>query len=207
MVEKKLPLAARIIFYFLGLLILTLGASLILKCQLGAGAWDALAAAQSRLSGLKVGYWIWINGIILLFVNAWLLKARPQYSAIITFVLIGTLVNWWMYDILYAVTPTTNVGQWAFLIGGILILSLGVSFYLQVNLPSNPIDMLMVAIHQRFGLSLGMSKMIGEIMAFIVAFILAGPIGIGTVVVTICIGPIVQYLFPFTKRVMLRFSK
>lgn len=206
MLKHPIPFFIRSLFYVVGLLFLTLGVSFILKCGLGASAWDALAVGESNLSGWKIGYWIWINCGILLFINAWLLKQRPQYGAIFTFIIVGMFVNVWMYTILTKVTPGDLWQQWTLLLVGMLSLGIGISLYLQVGFPTNPIDSFMVAIHRRFSVSLGVAKLLGELVALILAFLLHGPIGIGTIVVTICIGPIVQLLFPYAERVVSSFE-
>ncbi|MEH7081006.1 hypothetical protein V7101_20765, partial [Bacillus velezensis] len=87
----------RILFYVIGLLILTLGISLAITAGKGASAWDALAVGESTTFGLTVGTWIIINSSILLFVNAFLQKKRPDWLAAITFILIGRFLDLWLY--------------------------------------------------------------------------------------------------------------
>jgi uncharacterized membrane protein YczE len=73
--------------------------------------------------------------------------------------------------------------------------------YLQTKFPANPIDQLMISLHDRFRLNFMVAKTIGEVSALILAFALQGPIGIGTIIITFLIGPIIQYInIPITKR-------
>ena len=61
---------------------------------------------------------------------------------------------------------------------GIVIVAIGAYIYLQAKFPPSPIDNLMIAMQQRFGISLRMSKTIGEISALVIAYLLGGPIGL-----------------------------
>jgi uncharacterized membrane protein YczE len=73
--------------------------------------------------------------------------------------------------------------------------------YLQTNFAANPIDQLMISLNERFQLSYMTAKTIGEVSALIFAFALQGPIGIGTIIITFFIGPIIQLInIPITKR-------
>lgn len=78
---------------------------------------------------------------------------------------------------------------------GITAMGSGIGMYLQFNFAKNPIDNLMIAVHKRTGLSLAMSKSSLEILIMIIAFILGGPIGIGTIIIAFGIGPFVQFFF------------
>ena len=73
----------RSLFFFLGIFILTFGICLTIKAELGVGAWDALNVALTEWIGLTIGTWVIIDGAVLLFVNAILLKKKTRtFSAI-----------------------------------------------------------------------------------------------------------------------------
>lgn len=184
----------RILFYLIGLLFLTLGISLAIKAGLGASAWDALAVGESKTFGLSVGNWIIINSSILLFVNAFLQKKRPDWLAAITFILIGRFLDFWLTVESEHLFDSNMVTRYIQLVLAILSLTVGVAIYLQAKFPLSPIDDLMISLNKRFGVSLGVAKTIGEVFALVLAFLLKGPIGIGTVLITFSIGPILQKL-------------
>ena len=182
----------RILFYVIGLLILTLGISLAIRAGLGASAWDALAVGESTTFGLSVGTWIIINSSILLFVNAFLQKKRPDWLAAITFILIGRFLDLWLYIGVDQLFAGNVIMRYVQLILSIFCMTIGIAIYLQAKFPLSPIDDLMISLNRRFGVSLGIAKTIGEVFALVLAFILHGPIGIGTVLITFSIGPILQ---------------
>jgi uncharacterized protein len=194
----------RIVFFLVGIIILTFGVCLIIQAGLGAGAWDALAIGEARVFGLSMGTCVLINGIILIIINSILQKKRPEYLAGLTIFSIGLLIDFWFFVLFNQYHPESLLLKVVSLIVGIVILGLGVSIYLQAKLPSSPMDVLMVAIHERFGLSFGKARVIAEGSAFILALLFRGEIGVGTVVVTLTLGYVVQHMYPYFERLYKR---
>ncbi|WP_066049267.1 YczE/YyaS/YitT family protein [Robertmurraya korlensis] len=190
----------RIVFFLCGIIILTFGVCLIIQAGLGAGAWDALAIGEARVFGLSMGTCVLINGIILIIINSILQKKRPEYLAGLTILTIGLLIDFWFFVLFNHYHPESLPLQVISLICGIIILGLGISIYLQAKLPSSPMDVLMVAIHDRFGLSFGVARVIAEGSAFILALLFRGEIGVGTIVVTLTLGYVVQHLHPYFEK-------
>lgn len=200
----------RCLFYIFGLFVLTFGASLTIKADVGVGAWDALNVGLSNTFGFTIGTWVILVGIMLIFVNAALLMRKPDFFALMTIFTVGILIDFWL---LYVEKDWVFHGyplRFFLLIVGLAIIAIGVAIYLQSKFAVNPIDNFMVALRERFGFTLLVAKTIGEIVALVLALFVSGPIGIGTLVITIAIGPFIQLFFPhFEKlfqKITLRYS-
>lgn len=188
------------VFYLVGLTFLSLGISLIILADLGAGAWDAMYVGLNEHFGLSVGTWIFIVGIVLIFVNALLLKERIDVSAVIPVVTVGFLIDFWLLFIFADFQVPILALQLAMLVGGVAIIAVGIACYLQSKIARNPMDTLMIAIQTLTGKSMAVSKTIMELGVLIIAFLLGGPIGLGTIFVTLMIGPMIQFFYnPITK--------
>lgn len=188
------------ISFILGLLILSLGVSLTIISRLGAGAWDALSVGLSVLSGFTVGTWVILVGIILIFVNAILLKTRPEFIALITVLILGYFIDFWLLFIFPNFVAELIALRIALLLSGVVLMGFGIAAYLQGKFAIIPIDRFMMAIQTRLKVSLMVGKTIAEITALVFAFIVGGPIGVGTIVVTLSIGPLIQIFFPYLER-------
>ncbi|MGG3736894.1 YczE/YyaS/YitT family protein [Aeribacillus pallidus] len=197
----------RALFFIVGLFILTLGVGLIIKSGLGAAAWDAFAVGESNVFGITVGTCIFINGIVLIFINSFLLKKKPEILAAATIFVIGALIDFWLLIVLEPFTPHNLFLQVSYLIAGILTLGVGIAIYLQAKFPASPMDTLMVAIHQRFGLKLRTARIISEGFALTLAFIFKGAIGIGTIMVTLTLGFVVQYFYPKFENLLQKITQ
>ncbi|WP_226669974.1 YczE/YyaS/YitT family protein [Metabacillus litoralis] len=191
----------RIAFYLIGLFLMGFGVSLTIKADLGAGAWDALNVGLSNAMGLTVGSWVIIIGILLIFVNAVIVKGKPKLFALITILLIGFSVDFWLMFVMNSVEIGSLVSRILALISGIIFIAVGVAMYLQTKFAANPIDQLMLSLHERFKMNFMVAKTLGEVSALVLAFMLQGPIGVGTIIITFLIGPFIQYLNgPVSRR-------
>ncbi|UOR13412.1 YczE/YyaS/YitT family protein [Halobacillus amylolyticus] len=192
----------KMFFYIAGLIIISLGITLTIKAELGAGAWDAMNVGLTETIGLTVGNWVIIIGAILIVTNSLIAKERPDLLAVITILVIGKMIDFWLITGFRHVTFTGFLTQFAVLITGVLVIAIGVSLYLQPKYSLNPIDGFMVALQKRFGFSLTTAKTMTEAFALILALGLGGPIGLGTVIILVLIGPTIQFFDPKAKRVM-----
>ncbi|KGM45079.1 membrane protein [Neobacillus niacini] len=194
----------RFLFFLIGLTIMTFGVCLTIKAELGAGAWDALNVALTEWLGFTIGTWIIIDGAVLVIINSLLVKRRPEILSILTIILIGSLVDLWMFFVFESLKVSGLSLKIVTLLLGIFIIGFGAAIYLQAKFPSSPIDSFMMAIRERFRVNLMIAKTIGELIALVPALILQGPIGIGTIIITFTIGPFIQLCFPYFEKRMNR---
>jgi uncharacterized membrane protein YczE len=188
------------LFYIIGLVFLSLGVSLMILSNLGAGPWDAMYVGLSNNIGFTVGSWVFIVGSLLIIINGVLLRKIPDFLAVITIILIGSFIDFWLF---VAFPNFFKDDLWVrifMLTSGILVIAIGIPFYLQSNIARNPVDNFMMVIKERTGKSLAFTKTIIELAILVIAFLIGGPIGIGTIIVTIVIGPLIQLFYsPVTK--------
>ncbi|MET1013364.1 MAG: DUF6198 family protein [Paenisporosarcina sp.] len=188
------------LFYIVGLSFLSLGISVMILADLGAGAWDAMYVGLSELTGLTVGTWILLIGVLLILLNSVILKKMPEFLSVITILIIGSLIDFWLLIVFSSFSPEDFAFRIILFISAILFIALGISCYLQSNFARNPMDTLMMAIQHRTGKSLAFSKTIMEVTVLIIALLLGGPIGVGTLIVTFTIGPLIQlFIGPITR--------
>jgi uncharacterized protein len=195
----------RLLFFIIGLAIMTFGVCMTIKVSdVGVGAWDALNVALTEKVGLSVGKWVMIDGVILVFVNGLLVKRRPDLLSLMTIIVIGLLVDFWLDTVFNLFHVQLLIVKLLMLLTGILIIGFGASIYLQAKFPQSPIDNFMLAIKERFRVNLMAAKTIGEITALIPAFFLNGPISYGTLIITFTVGPAIQLFFPYFEKLMQR---
>ncbi|MFZ7945789.1 YczE/YyaS/YitT family protein [Neobacillus sp. 19] len=198
----------RLLFFIIGLTIMTFGVCMTIEvADIGVGAWDALNVALTERVGFSVGKWVMIDGAILVIVNSFLVKRRPDLLSLLTIIFIGSLVDFWLIFVfdLFQVEPF--IAKLGMLLVGILIIGFGAAIYLQAKFPQSPIDNFMLAIKERFHVNLMAAKTIGEISALIPAFFLKGPISYGTIIITFTVGPAIQLFFPTFGKLIQRLQE
>lgn len=180
----------RCLIYIAGLFILSVGVVCMIKSNTGIAPWDALNVALSELIGLTIGSWVFIVGGILIFINSLIKMRFPNLAGFIPIVIIGSFVDLKPKGSFVLKTDAVIL-QWSLFLIGLCILAMGIAIYLRASFPSIPNDELMLAITERTGWGINITKTIGEALAFVLAIILQGPIGIGTIIVPLCLGILV----------------
>lgn len=184
----------RIVMFIIGIFILTLGASLTIKANLGAGSWDSANVGLSNLIGLSVGTFSFIIAIIMTIIAGILRHGKFNFYTLGTAFIISCCTDFWLFII--DKVPFNNIGQrFIYFILGIFILSLGLAIYLIPNLAPNSLDDCMLAFKERFNLSVGVSKLITDCLGIVIALLVSGPIGLGTIIITFSVGPLVGIFY------------
>lgn len=184
----------KIIIFCTGLLILTLGSRMLLYSDLGVCGMDALSAGIAGKIGVSVGVGIYIVAIILIVTASVLRRERIKIMPIVASILFGTLFDFWGTIIFNnLVTPESLYIKITFFALGLIFGTLGTAIYVSPSVTESSLDYFMLAIRMRFKLSLRVSRIIAELILVVGAFIVNGPIGIGTLVIMVLYGPMLQY--------------
>ncbi|MFB4165233.1 YitT family protein [Alteribacillus sp. JSM 102045] len=187
----------RCFFYLLGIVINFLGVTLLVKSEMGAGFWAAFFTGLSEQLGLTVGMWYGFFQLIFIFVNGYLLSKRPEYWAIIPLILETIILDFWLEVVFKNVhlTSAPLFAQIIVFITGIILVSLGVAIYIMPGFPRAPIDQLFLAFSERFNWTIRASQTFVAVVVAGTAFLIGGPVGIGTVVVALTLGSCIQFWY------------
>ncbi|WP_164491787.1 YczE/YyaS/YitT family protein [Staphylospora marina] len=184
-------LVKRLIIYVSGLVLVALGIALAIRAGIGTGAWDALNVGLEKNVGLTVGSWVILVGVIMVLINALWMWTKPEFSSLIAVLIIGPFADAWLW--LISVEPRHFLAQLLLFLAGLCSTALGLAVYLQAGLTPTPLDRFMYVISAKTGLSLGASKTLAECLALVLAWSLDGPIGLGTLLLTFLVGPLLQF--------------
>jgi uncharacterized protein len=189
-------------FYLFGMLVMALGATMTIKGhRLGIGPWDVLHVGLFNKFGLTIGTWSILLGLTIVTTTAIIRKELPQIGTWLNMLLIGLFIdmfNWMIPEI------ETLAAQTVIFMFGVVVMSYGAGIYVSPNIGAGPRDSLMLVIVDKFGTSLKKARTIIEIIAALAGWLLGGPVGIGTVIVAIVIGQIVQYSLPQSRTLLLK---
>ncbi len=162
------------------------------QSNLGTSAWAVLDFALSSIFHIEVGYITVIIGFIVL-IGAIITREPIGWGTLANILSIGPWENFSL-RILPAVTNNLPV-QIAMLLCAILLMGLASAIYIGVDAGAGPRDSLMLAIKRLTGVSIRISRGIIEVTVVLIGALLGGPVGIGTVVFALLIGPSVQWGF------------
>jgi uncharacterized membrane protein YczE len=176
----------------IGFVLFGLSLALLYRGNLGVSAWFILEVAVANLLGISLGNMVVLMGFIILS-GAILLREPIGWGTIANIISIGFWLDLWI-TIVPNVIDNLYI-QGLMLIGAIFIMGLATAIYISVDGGAGPRDSLMLGINRVTGLSIRVSRASIEIIVVIVGTLLKGPIGIGTVIFALGIGPAVQWSF------------
>lgn len=170
-----------------GLLAFGAGLALMLRADLGLGPWDVLHQALADRLGLPIG-WV-VNGVAVLVMLAWIpLRVRPGLGTVSNVVVVGLAVDGALRVL---PEPGPLALRFVFLIAGILVTATATGLYVGAGFGPGPRDGLMTGLARR-GIPIRVARTGIELGALGLGLALGGSVGIGTVLFTLTIGPLVQ---------------
>ncbi|PAF02911.1 YczE/YyaS/YitT family protein [Bacillus velezensis] len=188
------------VFYVLGIMILTFGISVTIQSDLGTSPFDALIVGLSVHAGLTVGSWEIIIAFLLICCNSMLKRQRPEFSGMITAFITGIGIDMWLFFLHRVITPELWYGKAGCFAIGLVVIGIGTATYLHMNFAPIPVDRLTLIVRDLTGRSIFFSRTVIYFIFFILAVMLKGPVGIGTLL-TVCLGGIILHFFmPITGR-------
>lgn len=181
----------RVIVFVLGIFIMALGAASIIRANLGVATWDVLHIGLSKLTGLSVGRWVQIIGILMVLLTAFLEKKRLAIGSIVNIVMVGFFLNLILDS--GAIPSFTKIFPRILLLFiGIILMGTGSGMYVSSRVGAGPRDGMTLFIANKFSVSVGLSRTILEVMALISGWLVGGPVAIGTFITVPLIGPVMQ---------------
>ncbi len=187
----------RLLMLFLGFSLCALGLYFMLKADLGMNPWGTFHMGLTRVSGVSFGQATQLTGLALLILSP-LLRIIPGLGSILNMIFIGMFIDLYSYFDLIS-NPSNLFDSLIYLGLGILILGFGMYLYLFTRLGAGPRDGLMIGLHKRFNISIGIVRSIIEVTALSLGFLMGGKVGIGTIITSLTLGPSLQYIFKIMK--------
>lgn len=217
--DKKL--LVRLLFYFGGQLLLAFGIALAIKSDLGISPVSSTSFAaysvllQHGIQSISYGTCVTISYLFYMLVQVILL--RKDYKLINLLQILVSIVFGWFVDFAsFVVGPTWDMNyfvQLLFLAASILLIAVGISFYVGAKIMPMPGDGLNVAVSQKlknrpFHQVKIMMDCIWVALAILIGLIGAGRIvGVreGTVLTALLVGPVMGVLKRWIDPVLRRF--
>jgi uncharacterized membrane protein YczE len=191
--------------YLIGLAMLAVCVTLMLKTNLGMSSWDAFY--RNLNEGLPLDY-KYLNPIIaLILLPIGYALQKKKITLWILFPLLVSSYIGWIIDLLILVLPdVSGISIWwnlLFLALAMVVCAVGLNFVTFCKYPLPALDELCYGIGMRLNSTYGKGKLIGEILALVLTVITGlifhrwsdyFNIGIATLVFGVGIGPLIDWL-------------
>ncbi len=176
----------------IGFVLCGLAIALLIRANLGTSPWAMLEVALSQILELTPGTMSVIVGFVVL-TGVLAMRERIGWGTLCNVMFIGP---WEDLALSFIPSVPGNLQlQFAMLLASILIMGIASAIYIGVDAGAGPRDSLMLAVKRVSGQSLRLARGGLDVTVVLVAWLLGGPAGIGTVVFAILIGSSVQWAF------------
>ncbi|KFZ25538.1 MAG: hypothetical protein KQ78_02263 [Candidatus Izimaplasma bacterium HR2] len=223
MKERKIEFTYRnIVFYLGGFFFIGLGVNLLLRAELGAGAWDTVTYnLQAVFPSLTLGMCsLLISVTIWIIVMAYRRKAKFLLM-IIPLILVSLSIDLWDLVLLSDLMPKNLIEQFIWAILGALFIPFSLSLVIASNFPAFVFDELMLMLKEIFkakdiiGIRIGI-EVFAVVLAIIFWFIAdvtmdpsevsgadigLGAVSYGTFILAFTIGPLIQFFLSKIKGI------
>ena len=197
----------RIGVFLFGLIIFSLGIATTINVQyLGLNPWDVLNVGLYESVGLTIGSWNIITGLILVCIALILDRSYVKLGTFINVIVIGTLVDLYLY-LDFLPKATNGVFDYFLMLIGIVIMGVGGGVYNAAKLGSGPRDGFILSISDKTGLSIGKVRIILESSVLIIGYFIGGPLFIFSILFTFILSPIFQFVYLRATNTLDRIEK
>lgn len=187
--------------FILGLFIGAFGCVLTIKANLGVSPWDTFHIGLQKTFGWTIGIWSQIVGVIVILSSYWIAKIKPNFAMFLNMACFGSFLDGilWLNVVPELHSFSARLGMFVL---GVIIMTLGIGMYLSPRLGAGPRDSFMLAMNERLGWSIQKVRLIIELSVLIAGAALGGPVSIGTVLIALLTGPMIQRTIPFWETLM-----
>ena len=186
--------AKRMAIMFMSILLMGFAVSVFSYSGMGVDPFTALNMSISAKLGISFGFLqMCVNGVVLVLV-ALTADRLINVGTIVNMVGVGYVCEFFT-SIYNQFLPQENpfAVRLVLMALGVFLLSLSASLYFNCNVGVSPYDALGIVMEEKTKLKYRWCRVVTDLICTGVAFLLGGPIGIGTVVTAFFMGPIISF--------------
>lgn len=190
---NKNTMAVRYFRLFLGLFLCSVGITMTINANLGYSPWDVFHQGIGNILNTTIGTANIIVGIVIVGIEV-IMGQKPGIGTLLNMSLIGVFMNLLMNN---NVLPTfDNIFIRLLMIPlGMIITGIGSYLYIGSAFGAGPRDGFMILLLKKTNKSVRFIRNCMEITALTVGYLLGGPIGVGTVIMSLGMGYSIQLVF------------
>jgi uncharacterized membrane protein YczE len=190
--RRASALALRIALLAVGSVVIATCVAVMLWNDFGAGPLDVFIGALRTHTGLPLTFAVWTTVGTLMLI-AWALGRRPGLGTVVGPFVVGPTMQWVLEHLEQYEPPQWLPAKIAIHLAAVAVVGFGAGAVMHSRLGSGTGELLAAAASDRSGRPEQRMRLMFEISFLSVGGLLGGPIGMGTVLIALCIGPSVAY--------------
>ena len=178
---------------FLGYILLAFGIYLTKLSTLGMSSWSVFHDGLSIVTGMSFGLVTQLLGLIILALSIAFLKTKVGIGTIFNVLFVGIFID--LFELAFSDLPEILTYQVVVLIFGVVFTTMGRSLYIASKLGPGPRDGLFVGLSRITRIDVKYVKPFIEFIILGIGILLGGQSGLGTVLIILVSGYMVQFFF------------
>lgn len=181
--------ARRLAQLFAGLVLFGASIAAMLAAGLGVDSWDVFHQGVAEHAGIGIGLVIVAvsAGALLLWIP---LRERPGVGTVANALVVGIVAD---VTLRFIHTPSSVPAQLGLLALAVVGIGAATGLYIGAGLGPGPRDGLMTGLARRTGYSIRVIRTGIEVAVLGIGWMLGGPVGVGTLIYALSIGPTTQF--------------
>lgn len=178
-----------------GITFISIGSALSETMDMGLDPFTALNKGASSLLGFSLGNYQLVMNLIILIVVFFMKRSLIGWGTIYSMILIGYQIEFFinLFGNIFQVDNMSLMIRIGITIIAILIFTLGVAIYMDIDFGVSPYDAIAPLITDRTGWNYTPVRVITDIIIVVAAYFLRGPVGISTVITGFFAGPLITF--------------
>lgn len=185
-------MAMRFVFLNLGLMLMGLATAVMLAARLGVSPWAVFHEGVGLSIGISHGRASQTVGLVILTASSLWLKQRPGIGTVLNMVLVGIWIDFFRTQP-WLMAPEALGARIVQLAVATVVYAFATALYLAADLGAGPRDALMLGAARSLKAPIGAVRSTIEVAALAGGWALGGPVGVGTVVYAMTVGPLIQW--------------
>lgn len=193
---SRRDLIERAVQLLVGLLLYGVALGLMVRGGIGVSPWDVLALGLAGQSGIGYGTITVLVSLVVMLL--WIpLRQRVGVGTVLNAFLVGPSAD--VTLALIPAQPSIWVGAPMFVVG-LVLLAFATGLYIAASFGPGPRDGLMTGLVRVTGWRVWIVRTLIEGGVLVVGFLLGGPVGVGTVLFALGVGPLIGWFLPRISR-------
>jgi len=185
----------RLTLFSVGVVLGGASVGVLLEARLGVSSYDVLNSGLARTIGVPVGTASWIVSAVVIVV-AVAVGRRPGPGTLLSLLGFGAMIN---LVLAHVDTPDALGIRIAWLLGALVGLWTAIALIVVARIGANPPEELMLGLVGK-GLSVRTARWGLEAGLLAIGVSLGGQVGVGTVIIAVCTGPVLGWVLPPLER-------
>jgi uncharacterized membrane protein YczE len=167
---------------------ISVGIAFMIQAKLGVAPIDSLIKGLADRTQWNFGF-VFIGVSVTFYALGWALGSPPGPASVAGSFVIGPAINAVVHILK---TPSALSIRFGYYGIGLILVAIGICLIITTNLGPGPSEVLMLGLHRK-GMSLVASRWIVDATHLALGFALGGPIGIGTAIFLVAMGPMITF--------------